>query len=233
MYNEKMINDALVYAYRAGYNIVFIQVRGRGYSYYNSDIVPKHPKIDPDFDPLYYAVTLGQALGIEIHAWMNSYILWSLKSPPANIDHLFYTHKEWTETNMHGKSDAQIKLAELQSPQWEGIYLAPTHPEVNPYLLSVISEVFEKYDVNGIHLDYIRFQDEIYGYNKEGMKVFDEIYVLTSGGPGTTTQVISMYIYSVFSEETRFGYASFLSLVVGILMTIFVYIYLKINNKYK
>jgi len=64
-------------------------------------------------------------------------------------------------------------------------------------------------------------------------KVFDEIYVLTSGGPGTSTQVISMYIYSVFSEETRFGYASFLSLVVGILMTIFVYVYLKINKKYK
>ena len=45
-----MINDAMVYAYQAGYNIVFVQVRGRGYAYYNSNIVPKHPKINPDFD---------------------------------------------------------------------------------------------------------------------------------------------------------------------------------------
>ena len=176
MYNEKMISDALVYAYQTGYDIVFVQVRGRGYSFYNSDIVPKHPKIDPSFDPLEYAVTLGQALGIEVHAWMNTYILWSSKSTPKNINHIYYTHKDWAETNMHGKSDIQIKLSELQSPQWEGIFLAPTHPDVNPYLLSVFSEVFEKYDVNGIHLDYIRFQDEIYGYNKKGMHVFDEIY---------------------------------------------------------
>ena len=77
---------------------------------------------------------------------------------------------------MHGKSDAQIKLSDLQSPQWEGIYLAPTHPEVNPYLLSVFLEVAKKYDVDGIHLDYIRLQNEIYGYNKEGMKEFDNIY---------------------------------------------------------
>ena len=77
MYNEKMINSALVYAYKSGYNIVFVQVRGRGYAYYNSDIVPKHPKVSSDFDPLEYAVTLGHALGIEVHAWVNSYILWS------------------------------------------------------------------------------------------------------------------------------------------------------------
>jgi len=176
MYNEAMISDALLYAYQSGYNIVFVQIRGRGYSFYNSNIVPKHPKISPDFDPLKYAVTLGHALGIEVHAWMNSFILWSSRSLPEDTEHLYYTHKDWTEVNLHGKTDAQIKLSELQSPQWEGIYLAPTHPEVNPYLLSVFSEVLEKYEVNGLHLDYIRFQDEIYGYNKKGMQVFDKIY---------------------------------------------------------
>ncbi len=77
MYSEKMINSALIYAYKAGYNIVFVQVRGRGYAYYNSEIVPKHPKVAPEFDPLGYAVTLGHSLGIEVHAWVNSYILWS------------------------------------------------------------------------------------------------------------------------------------------------------------
>ena len=49
MYDEEMINSSLVYAYQSGYNIVFIQVRGRGYSFYNSDIVPKHPKIESNF----------------------------------------------------------------------------------------------------------------------------------------------------------------------------------------
>ena len=176
MYNEKMINSALVYAYQSGYNIVFIQVRGRGYAFYNSDIVPKHPKIATEFDPLDYAVTLGHALGIEVHAWMNSYILWSSKTPPENPEHLYHTQKGWTEANIHGKIDSQIKLSEPQSPQWEGVYLSPTHPEVNPYLLSVYSEIINSYNIDGIHLDYIRFQDEVYGYNKSGMAVFENIY---------------------------------------------------------
>jgi len=176
MYNEKMINSALVYAYQSGYNIVFIQVRGRGYAFYNSEIVPKHPQIVTEFDPLDYAVTLGHALGIEVHAWMNSYILWSSKTPPENPEHLYHTQKGWTEANIHGKMDSQIKLSEPQSPQWEGVYLSPTHPEVNPYLLSVYSEIINSYNIDGIHLDYIRFQDEVYGYNKSGMAVFENIY---------------------------------------------------------
>ena len=50
MYDEKSISEALVYSYEAGYDVVFVQVRGRGYSFYNSNIVPKNPKIDPSFD---------------------------------------------------------------------------------------------------------------------------------------------------------------------------------------
>ncbi len=61
-------------------------------------------------------------------------------------------------------------------------------------------------------------------------KVFDQIFVLTSGGPGTATQVISMHIYKVFSEQFRLGYAAFLSLLVAIIMTVFVAFYLYLNN---
>ena len=166
----------MVYAYQSNYDIVFVQVRGRGYAFYDSNIVPKHPKIEPGFDPLEYTLRLSAALGLEVHAWMNSYILWSSESPPIDPQHLYHTHKDWTEANIHGKTDSQIKLSEPQSPQWEGIYLSPTHPDVNSYLLSVYSEIIDKYNIDGIHLDYIRFQDEIYGYNKNGMAVFDSLY---------------------------------------------------------
>ena len=176
MYTESSIDSALIYAYQSNYDIVFIQVRGRGYAFYDSNIVPKHPKIDPDFDPLEYAITLGNALGIEVHAWLNSYILWSSKYEPENPEHLYHTHKEWTEADRNLKMDSQIKLSEPNSPQWEGIYLSPLHPEVNTYLLSVYSEIINEYKIEGIHLDYIRFQDEIYGWNRYGMKEFEKIY---------------------------------------------------------
>ena len=176
MYNEKMINSALVYAYQSGYNIVFIQVRGRGYSFYNSDIVPKHPKVESEFDPLAYAVTLGHALGIEVHVWVNSYILWSSKTAPKDTKHLYHTHKEWTEADRNLKRDSNIKLSEPHSPQWEGIYLSPIHPEVNPYLTSVYSEIINKYDIDGIHLDYIRYHDDYYGFHRDGRKEFDLLF---------------------------------------------------------
>ena len=176
MYAKDMIDTALLYAYQAGYDIVFIQVRSRGYALYNSDIVPKHPQVDPDFDPLKYALTLGSALGLKTHVWMNSYILWSSSYEPENSQHLYHTHKEWTEADRNLKMDSQIKLSEPKSPQWEGIYLSPLHPEVNTYLLSVYSEIINEYKIEGIHLDYIRFQDEIYGWNRYGMKEFEKIY---------------------------------------------------------
>lgn len=61
-------------------------------------------------------------------------------------------------------------------------------------------------------------------------KVFDQIFVLTSGGPGTATQVISMHIYKVFSEQFRLGYAAFLSLLVAAIITVFVAFYLWASN---
>jgi multiple sugar transport system permease protein len=44
-------------------------------------------------------------------------------------------------------------------------------------------------------------------------KVFDKLYLLTSGGPGTSTEVISLYIYKVFFAQNRLGYGAMLSLI--------------------
>jgi multiple sugar transport system permease protein len=53
-----------------------------------------------------------------------------------------------------------------------------------------------------------------------GFKVFDEIYVLTSGGPGQSTEVISLYIRRVFFEQLRMGYGAFLGLTVVAVLVI-------------
>ena len=62
-------------------------------------------------------------------------------------------------------------------------------------------------------------------------KVFDQIYLLTNGGPGTTTQVISLYIYQVFFGQFRMGYGAFLALVLAIVMSVFVTAYRIINAR--
>jgi len=51
----------------------------------------------------------------------------------------------------------------------------------------------------------------------DALRVFDLIYVLTGGGPGTATEPLSLAAFSVLLEDLRFGYGSALSVLVFVL----------------
>ena len=51
-------------------------------------------------------------------------------------------------------------------------------------------------------------------------KVFDEVYLLTSGGPGTSTEVISFTLYQRFFTEDRVGYGAAMSIAVIFLVSL-------------
>jgi multiple sugar transport system permease protein len=53
------------------------------------------------------------------------------------------------------------------------------------------------------------------------IRVFDHVYVLTGGGPGTTTQFLSLYIYRIGFKFSDLGQASALAVVVMVGMTVF------------
>jgi len=48
------------------------------------------------------------------------------------------------------------------------------------------------------------------------MKTFDQIFVMTGGGPGTSSQVVAMYAYQVSMERMNYGYGS--CVAIGILV---------------
>jgi ABC-type sugar transport system permease subunit len=48
----------------------------------------------------------------------------------------------------------------------------------------------------------------------DAFRVFDLIYVLTGGGPGTATESVSLYTFTTLLQKLRFGYASALSVIV-------------------
>jgi multiple sugar transport system permease protein len=52
------------------------------------------------------------------------------------------------------------------------------------------------------------------------LKVFDEVYLLTAGGPGTATEVISFTIYRRFFTEDRSGLASAMSVATLLVVSI-------------
>ena len=45
-------------------------------------------------------------------------------------------------------------------------------------------------------------------------KVFDEVFLLTSGGPGTSTELVNLHLYKVFFEQNQLGYGALLSLAI-------------------
>jgi multiple sugar transport system permease protein len=61
-------------------------------------------------------------------------------------------------------------------------------------------------------------------------KVFDEVYLLTSGGPGNATEVISLYINRVFFGQSRMGYGAFLSLITIATTAVFVILYNRLSR---
>jgi ABC-type sugar transport system permease subunit len=48
----------------------------------------------------------------------------------------------------------------------------------------------------------------------DAFRVFDLIYVLTGGGPGTATEPIALYTFNTLFQNLRFGYGAALSVVV-------------------
>jgi len=74
--------------------------------------------------------------------------------------------------------------------RWQ-VFRFLTVPMMMPVLLTVI---------------FIRLMD--------ALRIVDEVFMLTSGGPGTATQFIGIHIYRVVVPKTDYGYGSAMSLLV-------------------
>jgi multiple sugar transport system permease protein len=53
------------------------------------------------------------------------------------------------------------------------------------------------------------------------LRVFDHVYVMTGGGPGSTTRFLSLYLYQVAFPFNDLGQASALAVIVMAAMTVF------------
>lgn len=149
------VDATIAAAKKAKLNALFIQVRKNGDAYYTSTTEPRGDGIAPDFDPLADVIQKAHAQGIQVHAWVNTLRIWGSKGVPTNPLHIFNRHPEWVNKTCDGTSRAS-----------EGLYLDPGIPEVRDYLASVVQEIAWNYNVDGIHLDYIRYPGKNWGYSE-------------------------------------------------------------------
>jgi len=176
MTTQRKIDHLIEFANKNNFDHLLVQIRGRGDALYSSEFVPRNSEIsDSLFDPLDYILKVGHENDIQIHAWMNMYILWSSENPPNNKNHLYYTHPEWIDDGELYKDLNDFNLTNFEKLNLKnGLYLSPYHEEVTPYLLNVLSEVLEKYDIDGLHLDYIRYNNVKNNGNEINYRNFKE-----------------------------------------------------------
>jgi len=144
-------------ATRAHLNTLIVQVRRRGDALYTGGLEPPldDPHYDPSFDALAAVVTAAHAAGLQVHAWINAMPAWRDEAPPRDPRHVF---------NLHGIS-AQGDACWLTSARSGttrfpvGYFLDPGHPAARDHLVSVYLDIVRRYDVDGIHFDYIRYPE--------------------------------------------------------------------------
>lgn len=138
----------------AGFNQVVFQVRGNANAFYDSKLEPWAVELGgkhPGWDPLAVAVRAARARKVGLHAWVNVMPAWRGTKPPANPEQLYNKRPEWFWYDQHGNRQA---LSDFY------VSLNPCLPEVREYLVDVFEEIVARYDVDGLHLDYIRFPNE-------------------------------------------------------------------------
>ena len=85
MTSPQKIKNAVALAKKYGFNTLFVQVRGRGDAFYTSQYEPRAEQLahtSGDFDPLEVAVSEGHKAGLEVHAWLNTFLVWHSRRNP-------------------------------------------------------------------------------------------------------------------------------------------------------
>ena len=140
---EQLINilDGLK---ESGINVVIFQIRPESDALYNSSIEPwsywltgsQGAAPNPYYDPLEFAIQEAHKRGMELHAWFNPYrVKVSSSNYPFAANHISNTHPEWV-----------LSIG-------TDTVLDPGIADVRNYIVTIISDVVSRYDVDGVHMD--------------------------------------------------------------------------------
>jgi uncharacterized lipoprotein YddW (UPF0748 family) len=171
-----------------GFNTLVVQVRGRGDAYYASRWEPRAKPLETqpkDFDPLRLAIAEAHKAGLQVHAWLNTCLLANLEELPDNPQHVFNAHPDWLmvprpvaaalATMDPASPDYRRRIVEWSKgdlTELEGVYASPAHPAVQEHFYNLWMDVVERYDVDGVHFDYVRFPNAYFDYSRMALDRF-------------------------------------------------------------
>ena len=135
-------------------NTVLLQTRIRGDVIYPSDIEPFSSVFTgvagkyPGYDPLAFAIEECHKRGMQLHAWL-------VTLPIGKKLHV----------KSHEKTSLLYKRPELCKFYKGSWYMEPGEPKTSEYLTALVAEIVKNYNIDGVHLDYIRYPDRPREYN--------------------------------------------------------------------
>lgn len=127
----------------AGINTVLFQTRVRATTVYPSKMEPWEPTLAggnaPSYNPLQFCIDECHKRGMECHAWVCTIPI-----------------GKW---NKVGCKEMRKKYPKLIKRIGEEAYMDPANPQTADYMARICREIVANYDVDGIHLDYIRYPE--------------------------------------------------------------------------
>ena len=145
---QQELCDILDRLKEANFNTVMMQTRLRGDLIYPSAIetfpesltgrTGKHP----GYDPLSFAIDECHKRGMELHAWI-------VTIPAGN-------NRQVKLLGKHSVVKTHRQLCKQHDGAW---FLDPGNPQTADYLASIVREIVTRYDVDGVHFDYIRYPE--------------------------------------------------------------------------
>jgi uncharacterized lipoprotein YddW (UPF0748 family) len=208
--SEAKITRIMETAARAHFNIIYFQARAAADAYYRSNIEPCAALLcgklggTPPYDPLEVAVREGHKRGLQVHAYLNALtgraagIEGQCKPMPepdaGNPRHILLDHPEWVMSDRTGRR--------LPCPNSEEyVWLSPSFPEVRTHLAVVAADIARRYEVDGIHLDRIRFPGNAWSWDPAARAEFGK-------NPDLYTADWKAYRTSLVSRMVRETYDS-------------------------
>ena len=145
---QQELCDILDRLKEANFNTVMMQTRLRGDLIYPSAIETFPEALTgktgkyPGYDALAFAIEECHKRGLELHAWI-------VTIPAGNN----------RQVKLLGKHSIVRKNRQICKQHEGAWYLDPGHPGAADYLSSIVREIVTRYDVDGIHFDYIRYPE--------------------------------------------------------------------------
>jgi uncharacterized lipoprotein YddW (UPF0748 family) len=210
--SEAKIAYIMETAARAHFNIIYFQARAAGDAYYRSKIEPCAVLLcgklggTPSYDPLEVAVREGHRRGLQVHAYINA-----LSGRPAGIEgqcrpmpepssgnprHMLLDHPEFAMSDRNGRR--------LPCPNGEEyVWLSPGFPAVRTRLAMVAADITRRYEVDGIHLDRIRYPGTAWSYDAPSLAEFGRNPVLfPTEWREYRTQLVNRMVKEVYDSVT-------------------------------